>query len=253
MRRLLVIISAIGLFAAQGASASDDVLVAVASNFVPAARELVEQFNETTDYRATLSSGSTGKLYAQIVNGAPYDVFLSADASRPELLEQQGQAVLDSRFTYAVGALLLWSRNVEGDGDACIDAFLEDRSSRIAIANPKIAPYGAAAQQYLEQSGLWEDAVDRLIIGENISQTLQFVSAGGAAFGFIAAAQAPFLPPRACVWQVPTTLYTPIRQQAVLLARSREHAAANAFMSFLRGDGQRIVVGAGYASEQGSD
>ncbi|MDJ0916572.1 MAG: molybdate ABC transporter substrate-binding protein [Woeseiaceae bacterium] len=249
MRRLLAIITATGLIGTQDATASDDVLIAVASNFVPTATELVERFNETTDYRATLSSGSTGKLYAQIVNGAPYDVFLSADASRPALLEQQGQAVPDSRFTYAVGALLLWARNVDGGGDTCIDAFLDDRSSRISIANPKIAPYGAAAQEYLQQAGLWEDAVDRLIIGENISQTLQFVSAGGASFGFIAAAQAPFISPNACLWEVPTTLYAPIRQQAVLLSRSRDSEAANAFMSFLRGDGQAIVVDRGYTSE----
>ncbi|MDJ0760938.1 MAG: molybdate ABC transporter substrate-binding protein [Woeseiaceae bacterium] len=253
MRRLLAIISVFCLLAPQGVSADDDVLVAVASNFAPAAREIVEQFNETTEYRATLSSGSTGKLYAQIVNGAPYDVFLSADVARPVLLEQQGHAVPDSRFTYAVGRLLLWARNEKGDADACIDAFLDDRSSRIAIANPKIAPYGAAAEEYLRQAGLWEGAVDRLIVGENISQTLQFVSAGGAAFGFIAAAQAPFLPPDACLWDVPTTLYAPIRQQAVLLTRSRENEAATAFMSFLRGDGQGIVLGRGYATETGGD
>ena len=253
MRRLLAIISAFALFASQGASAGDDVLVAVASNFVPAAREIVERFNETTEYRATLSSGSTGKLYAQIINGAPYDVFLSADVARPVLLEQQGQAVPDSRFTYAVGGLLLWARNEQGSADVCIDAFLEDGSSRIAIANPKIAPYGAAAQEYLEQAGLWDDAVDRLIIGENISQTLQFVSAGGASFGFIAAAQAPFLEADACLWEVPTTLYSPIRQQAVLLDRSRDNEAAGAFMSFLRGDGQAIVLDQGYTSETDGD
>ncbi len=249
MRRLLAIISAFGLFASQGASASDDVLVAVASNFVPTAREVVERFNATTNYRATLSSGSTGKLYAQIINGAPYDIFLSADAARPELLEEQGLAVTDSRFTYAVGSLLLWSRTEQGDPEVCVDAFLADSESKIAIANPKIAPYGAAAREYLVAAGLWEGAATRLLIGENISQTFQFVSAGGAAFGFIAAAQAPFLPAGACVWEVPTTLYAPIRQQAVLLSRSRGSEAAHAFMDFLRGDGRHIVLARGYMLE----
>ena len=249
MRRLLAIISAFGLFAPQGASASDDVLVAVASNFVPTAREVVERFNESTDYRATLSSGSTGKLYAQIVNGAPYDVFLSADSERPLLLEAQGVAVAGTRFTYAVGALLLWARDEEGSAEDCVDAFLADTESKIAIANPRIAPYGAAASEYLRAAGLWDDAVERLLVGENISQTFQFVSAGGAAFGFIAAAQAPFLPEDACTWEVPTTLYAPIRQQAVLLTRSRDSEAANAFISFLKGDGQQVVLERGYTQE----
>lgn len=252
MCRRLALLSLIGLFAAP-TSFADDALVAVASNFAPVAKELAAQFNEMTDHDVRLSSGSTGKLYAQILNGAPYDVFLSADSDRPIRLEQQRLIVGGSRFTYAVGGLLLWSRNVAGEGEACVDAFLNDRTSRIAIANPEIAPYGAAARDYLEATGLWEDIGQRLIVGENIAQTFQFVSAGGAAFGFIAKAQLGALPQGACVWQVPDTLYSPIRQQAVMLDRAQGNEAAVAFLNYLRGAGRDIILARGYTLENDNE
>ena len=248
MRRRPAILSLIGILVSPVGFA-DDALVAVASNFAPAARELAADFNATAGHHVRLSFGSTGKLYAQILNGAPYAAFLSADSDRPARLEELGLVAGGRRFTYAVGGLLLWSRNAVGRDEACIDAFLNDRESRIAIANPEIAPYGAAARDYLMATDLWDDARDRLIVGENIAQTFQFVGAGGAAFGFIAKAQSDALPDGACVWQVPDTLYAPIRQQAVLLERARDNEAAAAFLDFLQGPGRDTILRHGYTLE----
>lgn len=245
MRRRRAFLSLIAL-AASPAAVAGDALIAVASNFAPAARELAADFNATADHDVRLSFGSTGKLYAQILNGAPYDAFLSADSDRPARLEQQGLVADGRRFTYAIGGLLLWARNAVGEDDVCVDAFLNDRKSKIAIANPDIAPYGAAARDYLVAADLWDDARERLIIGENIAQTFQFVSAGGAAFGFIAKAQSDALPDDACVWQVPDTLYAPILQQAVLLRRAEDNEAAAAFLDYLRGDGRNTILERGY-------
>jgi molybdate transport system substrate-binding protein len=161
--------------------------------------------------------------------------------------------VFGTRFSYAIGELLLWARNVEGEGESCVDAFLEDRSSKVAIANPDTAPYGTAAKQYLVAAELWDDVSPRLVTGENIAQAFQFVSRGGAGFGFIAGAQRHALPAKACTWPVPVTLFDPIRQQAVLLNRAAEKQAAQAFMSFLQGGSARsIIVADAYAVEESS-
>ena len=252
MRRRLALFSCISLFAPLELPA-EEALVAVASNFAPAAKELAATFNKKTEHSVRLSFGSTGKLYAQILNGAPYDAFLSADRDRPARLEELGLVVDGSRFTYAVGGLLLWSRDTSGADEACVDAFLEDDRSRIAIANPDIAPYGAAARDYLVAAGLWDDAKERLLVGENIAQTFQFVSAGGAAFGFIAKAQSGALPDSACVWHVPDTLYAPILQQAVLLQRAEGNEAAAAFLDYLRADGRDTILERGYTLEDGDE
>ena len=205
--------------------------VAVASNFASAAREIAAEFEAASGADARITAASTGKLYAQVVNGAPFDVLLAADRERPGKLEASGDGVAGTRFVYAVGALVLWSRQLED----CRAALDRPADLRIAIANPAIAPYGAAARQFLERAGLWEDVGPRLVTGENISQTLQFVASGNAELGFIANAQlhAPSLPPATCAWPVPGASHDPIAQEAILLQHGADNRAAQAFLAFL--------------------
>jgi molybdate transport system substrate-binding protein len=212
----------------------------VASNFSSTAREISEQFSNVSGYRVRITTASTGKLYAQIVNGAPFDVLLAADVERPQRLETTGAGLPGTRFTYALGALVLWSRQV----DDCRAALERADGGRIAIANPGTAPYGAAAKSFLQRSGLWDSLRDRLVVGENISQTLQFAASGNAELGFIARSQlqAPSLPPASCSWQVPETLHARIDQQAILLRRGADAAGAKAFLEFLRGDAGRAII-----------
>ena len=185
------------------AAAGEPILVAVASNFAQTAAQLAERFEEQTGTAVRLSSGSTGKLYAQVVNGAPYDVFLAADAARPAILERSGHAVPGSRRTYAIGRLVIYSTRA----DDCLAVLQDPDAGHIAIANPDTAPYGAAARDFLRQAGLWEAAQPRLVTGENIAQVLQFVASGNAELGFIAHSQlrAPSLPEATCSWRVPAS------------------------------------------------
>ena len=154
-------------------SVAGELRVAVAANFLATLNEIATNFEEDTEHVATVSSGSSGKLYAQVKNGAPFDVFFSADVMRPKLMEEEGLAVQGSRFTYAVGRLTLWGpARTEGNG---ISTVLSDHVKHVAIANPKTAPYGTAAKQVLQALGLWERIQDRLVRGENIGQTFHFV------------------------------------------------------------------------------
>ena len=168
---------------------AEDVLVAVATNFTSCLKELVVGFEQKTKHHVVVSPGSTGKLYAQITNGAPFDVFLAADVRRPQLLEKEGLAVKGSRFTYAIGRLTLWSAHpslVNGDG---AEILLAQPFRYLAIANPKTAPYGAAARQTLEALDLWDKVQPYIVQGENIGQTFQFVASGNAELGFVALSQ----------------------------------------------------------------
>jgi molybdate transport system substrate-binding protein len=223
----------------------DHVTVAVASNFAATAREVAGQFSQESGLDVRITTASTGKLFAQIVNGAPFDILLAADAERPQRLEAAGAGVPGTRFTYALGALVLWSRQV----DDCREALRSADGGRIAIANPETAPYGAAAVSYLRRSGLWESVSDRLVIGENIAQTLQFAASGNARLGFIARSQlqAPSLPQASCTWLVPEPMYSAIDQQAILLRRGAGAEGAKSFLEFLRGDtGRAIILRHGY-------
>ncbi len=215
-------------------SAGTEILVAVASNFKHAAMRLAAVFESSTNHDVVLIFGSTGKHYAQIINGAPFEVFLAADIRRPELLEKGGIAIPGSRFTYAVGKLVLWSPKSEYvDADGRI---LESGRFRfLAIANPELAPYGRAAQQVLQGRGLWDDLKRRMVRGENIAQTFQFVMTENAEVGFVAYSQIrrPNHTIKGSFWVVPQTLYTPIKQQAVLL---EDNVVARAFLLFLRSD-----------------
>jgi molybdate transport system substrate-binding protein len=218
----------------------DAVTVAVASNFSVAIDEIAAQFTASTGRQVRVTTASTGKLYAQVVNGAPFDVLLAADSARPASLESSGAAVPGTRFTYAMGELLLWSRQIT----VCRGALDDPVNIRIAIANPETAPYGAAAREFLQQAGLWELASSRLVTGESISQALQFVASGNAHLGFIARSQlqAPLLPDATCTWAVPQALHAPIEQQAVLLQHGRDNDGARRFLQFLRSDAGRVII-----------
>jgi molybdate transport system substrate-binding protein len=216
--------------------AEDGLIIAVASNFQRTATAIAAEFSEATQVPVRISSGSTGKLYAQIVNGAPFDIYLAADSARPKRLEDDGIAVQGSRITYAEGSLLLWSADSTlSDGD-CLKTLQSGSYRRLAIANPSTAPYGRAAKEFLLAANVYDEASSRLVYGENISQALQFVASGNATLGLVAASQiAGGVPVETrCAWEVPDDMHSEITQQAVILNASNSLAAAQAFMAFLQ-------------------
>jgi molybdate transport system substrate-binding protein len=238
------------LLASGGAAGGAEALVAVATNFLEPLEKLAPIFAERTGHSIKYSSGSTGQSYSQIKAGAPFDVFLSADEAHPRLLESEGFGVPGTRFTYAVGRLALWSadqRRIGTDGAAALRA---GDFRRLAIANPKVAPYGAAARQVLLALGLWSELAGKLVQGQNIGQTFQFVATRNAELGFVALSQvlSPRNAERGSHWVAPSALHEPIRQDALLLGRSRDNAAARAFLDFLRGrEAVAVIVAYGYA------
>jgi len=229
--------------------AAGEVVVAVAANFTAAMQKLAPQFEQQTGHKAVASYGSTGKLATQIQNGAPFEVLLAADDETPAKLERSTHAVTGSRFAYAVGQLVLWSREpgrVDGDGGV----LRGDSFERLAIADPRLAPYGAAAVQTLRSLGLYDRLQPRLVTGENITQAHQFVATGNAQLGFVALSQvqADGRIAEGSAWVVPAHLHEPIVQQAVLLTKGRDSAAAAALLQFLRSEPARTVIrGAGYS------
>lgn len=225
---------------------ADTIRVAVASNFAPALAALAEVFEQRSGSKVVLSRGSSGKHFAQIVNGAPFDLFFSADTDRPARLDQAGRVIDAQRFTYATGRLVLWSpKGLMVDDGAVLRS---GGFRRLAIANPRLAPYGKAAQQLLHALGLWEATQDRLIRGENIAQAFHFVHSGNAELGLVALSQVTSLAPtqRASAWTVPAALHAPIEQQVVLLS---DLAAARDFLAFVRSaEALAIIQGFGYAA-----
>lgn len=226
------------------AAGAEEALVAVATNFAEVMEGLEAGFETETGYDLTVVSGSTGKLHAQIMHGAPFGVFLAADRERPRLLEEDGAAVSGTRFTYAVGRLVLWSPDpgrIGADGAAVLR---EGDFRRLAMANPALAPYGIAAQETLGALGLWQRLGDRIVLGENIGQAHAMVATGNAELGFVALSYV--LSPRnetpGSRWEVPQASYSPIRQDAVLLEGAADNAVAAAFMEWLRGDEARLVI-----------
>lgn len=226
--------------------------MAVATNFSEVVERLEVDFEGSSAHRLTVVTGSTGKLYAQIVHGAPFDILLAADRRRPELLEQEGRAVVGSRFTYAVGRLTLWSPDPARVATDGIETLRAGAFRRLAIAHPELAPYGAAARETLTALGLLDALGDRIVLGENIGQAHALVATGNAELGFVALSYV--LSPRnrtpGSRWDVPRNLHAPIRQDAVLLVRSVDHAAARAFLDYLRSAEARAVLeGFGYGVE----
>ncbi len=230
---MLRLAPALALALAAAGAFGGETTVAVAANAAEAIETLAAEFERESGHQVTVTVGSTGKLYAQILHGAPFDQFLAADQERPRLLVEQGLAVEDSRQTYAVGRLVLWSsdRTVE----ASAETLRAGSFRRLALANPDLAPYGAAARDTLRELGLWDELRPKIVVGENVGHTFAMIASGNAEFGFVALASV--LNPRdgyaGSFWEVPADLHTPIRQDAVLLERGKGNAAARDFHVFL--------------------
>lgn len=231
------------LFLASPVSAEDVLRVAAASNFADTAGTLLVAFQHQTGVEFRLTTGSTGKLYAQVVNGAPFDVFMSADAERPRLLEAGGYAVSGSRYTYARGRLIVWSSTA----DDCLGALYDMSAGKIALANPVTAPYGLAAKEFLIAVDAWDAAVGRIVYGQNVLQAIQFAATGNAPTAIIPRTHAnhPAMPRATCTADIPASSHAPLEQQVVLISSDNE--AARRFLEFLRSDTARyIIVEAGY-------
>jgi molybdate transport system substrate-binding protein len=220
-----------------------EVNAAVAANFTVPVQQIVELFQKKSGHTVKLSFGSSGKFYSQIKAGAPFDVFLSADERTPKYLEQEGLAVANTRFVYALGKLVLWSPK---------PGFVDDKGtvlhkgdfSRLAYADPKLAPYGLAAKDTLEVLGLWENVQSRLVMGESIAQTYQFAATGNAELAFIALSQITKdgKVTEGSWWLVPSYMYTPIRQSAVQLSAAKDPVAAKEFLAFLKSEKAVTII-----------
>ena len=241
MHHFRFIIFLIGLLA--GAASAEEVLVAVAANFAAPMQDIAAAFEKETGHKAQLAFGSSGKFYAQIRNGAPFQVLLSADDRIPAELEREGMTVAATRFTYAIGKLALWSAR-KGMVDGRGDVLKKGGYKHLAIANPKVAPYGAAAIEVLERLSLLNAVRPKLVQGENIAQTYQFAASGNAELGFVAVSQimknGKLI--KGSAWFVPDNLHAPIRQDAVILANGKGNAAASALMAYLKSDKAKTVI-----------
>lgn len=231
----------LGLWAAQAQAA--EVSVAVAANFTAPMKKIAAEFEKDTGHKAELSFGATGKFYAQIANGAPFGILLAADDTTPEKIAREGKGVADSRFTYAVGTLVLWSPRagyVDGKGEVLKTGDYQ----HISIANPKLAPYGTAAMEVLGKLGLTAQVQPKIVMGENIAQTYQFAASGNAQLGFVALSQVMENGRirEGSAWQVPASMHEPIRQDAIVLNPAKDNEAALALMKYLRGDKAREII-----------
>jgi molybdate transport system substrate-binding protein len=226
-----------------------EVQVAVASNFIGPLKVIKDRFEKESGHTMVIIAGSTGKLFAQVKHGAPFDLLLAADALRPRLLEEEGFTVRGSRFTYAVGRLTLWSANPNQIQKEGAEIFQQQTFNHLAMANPKTAPYGRAALQALKKLGVWDQVRRKVVQGENIGQAFQFAATGNAELGFVALSQTrdPKNKIKGSRWDVPPDLYDPIYQDLVLLKRGRDNPAAQALVSFiLRPAGRKIIADYGY-------
>ena len=242
MKRKFALLSLLAGLAAGSANA-DEIQVAVAANFIAPMKLIAADFEKASGHRAALSFGATGKFYAQIRNGAPFDVLLAADDETPAKLEKEGFGVSGSRFTYAIGKLVLWSAR-PGYVDARGDVLKTGGFTHIALANPKLAPYGAAAIEVMTKLGLLSALESRFVQGENIAQTYQFVSTGNAELGFVALSQVyeDGKLKSGSGWIVPASMHSPIRQDAVLLSRGKDNPAAAALLQYLKTDKAKAVI-----------
>jgi len=222
---------------------ADEVQVAVAANFTAPMQQIAAQFEKDSGHKATLAFGATGKFYAQIINGAPFEILLSADDETPARLEKEGQGIAGSRFTYAIGTLVLWSANptlVDAKGEILKTGDFK----HLALANPKTASYGTAAVEAMTKLGLLSTLQPRFVQGENISQTQQFIMSGNAELGFVALSQV-FKDGKisgGSAWIVPANLYQQIQQDAVLLSKGKDKPAAIALLAYLKGDKARAII-----------
>ena len=225
-----------------------EVSVAVAANFTAPMKLIIAKFEKETHHKVTVSFGSTGKLYTQIKNGAPFEVFLAADTKRPALLESEGMSVKGESFTYAEGKLALWSTKA-GFVDKKGKVLNSDKFQHIAIASPKLAPYGAAAVEAMTKLGVYDKLQPKIVQGQNIAQTHQFVGSGNAELGFVALSQVykNGKVTSGSAWILPTKLYSPIKQDATLLVKGKSNPAAVALMKYLKSKkAHKIIKSYGY-------
>jgi molybdate transport system substrate-binding protein len=220
-----------------------DIHVAVAANFTAPMQKIAQSFEQASGHKVLLSSGSTGSLYAQIKNGAPFQLFLSADDETPAKLENEGLGVASTRFVYATGKLVLWSAqpNVVDDQGNILKS---QQFKFLAIANPKLAPYGLAAVETLNKLGLLQEVQPKFVQGDNIAQTYQFVASGNAPLGFVALSQVMVdgKIAKGSAWVVPAHLHAPLRQEAIVLQKSKDNAAVSALVNHLRSDNAKQVM-----------
>jgi molybdate transport system substrate-binding protein len=240
-RRAIISLAAAALAIAAATTAeAAEVKVAVAANFTAAVKEIGALFAKSTGDKAVFSFGSTGQLYTQITQGAPFEVFLSADQARPEKAEKEGYAVPGSRFTYATGKIVVFGMKKDAvDGAATLK---NPKFARLAICNPVTAPYGAASVEAMKALGVYDALKDKLVVGEDITQAFQFVASGNAEVGFVALSQIARDPDKGSRWIVPADLYKPIAQDAVLLKRGADNPAAKALIGFLKGPQARAII-----------
>jgi len=244
---------AAALLGLPGQCGAATVQVAVAANFAEPLRMIARSFEQQTSHTVAASAGASGRFYAQIRNGAPFDLFLSADQETVARLEADGLVLPGSRFTYAVGRLVLWSAR-PGVVDPRRDVLQRGAFDRLAIAAPELAPYGRAAREVLIRLGLEQRLAPRLVLGESIGQAYAFVASGNAPLGFVALSQVyrDGVMSRGSAWVVPATLHSPIRQDAVLLLHARGNAAASALMRYLRtAQAQDVLRAFGYEHDGG--
>jgi molybdate transport system substrate-binding protein len=229
------------IFAFSTKAAASSVNVAVAANFIETAQELAPIFKKQTGHELILTSGATGRFYAQIKSGAPFEVLLSADRETPQKLVVENWADKQSEFTYAIGRLVLWSEKKDyiKDGDEILKNGTFDH---LAIANPQLAPYGQAAQQTLTRLKLWDLLSPRIVRGESIGQAFQFVKTGHAELGFVAYSQIKNLQPPGSFWIVPPAYYEPLVQDAVLLKKGAGHKPAQQFLDFLKNSNEARIT-----------
>lgn len=234
---------AIAIMLLAGGTQADEIQVAVAANFTAPMKQIAADFEKDTGHKAQLAFGATGKFYAQIKNGAPFEVFLAADDTTPAKLEAEGAAVVGTRFTYATGRLVLWSAKPGYVNDKG-DALRKNDFRHLSIANPKLAPYGAAAVETLTALKLLDTARTKFVQAENIGQAHQFVATGNAELGFVALSQVmkDGKIAEGSGWIVPGTLHQPIRQDAVVLAKGKGKPAAEALVAYLKGDKAKAVI-----------
>ena len=250
-RRVILNIPLVSAFAALVATSSTvhatDINVAVAANFTEPAKEIAQLFERTTGHRAILSFGATGQFYVQIIQGAPFQVFLSADQSTAKKLVDDSIAVADSLFTYAVGKIILFSANaalVVGE-----QTLREAKFNKIAVADPLTAPYGAAAVETMKRLGVYDTLASKIVQGSNIAQTFEFVDSGNADLGFVALSQV-IARQGGSRWIVPDNLYSPIRQDAVQLRTGAKNEAAGAFLLFMKSpEVAKVIEKYGYGTK----
>ena len=232
----------LAVFALNSAQAAE-VQVAVAANFTAPIQAIAADFEKDTGHKLVAAYGATGQFYTQIKNGAPFEVFLSADDSTPQKLESEGDTVKGSRFTYAIGTLALWSAK-EGYVDGKGQVLKDNQYQHLSIANPKAAPYGLAATQVLAKLGLSDKVKDKLVEGQNITQAYQFVSTGNAELGFVALSQIykDGKVSSGSAWIVPAQMHDPIKQDAVILNKGKDNPAARALVDYLKGPKAAAII-----------